>query len=94
MSMNMIPLSTLEAVKIPRSKIMGFPMEVTGFRGRGENTVGYIQSWLKVGPIAALTHFHMVKIEVSYHVFSEGHGYTSTASSLQHTTNCHGMTYW
>lgn len=68
LSMNMIPLSTLEAIEKPRSKIVGFLIEVTGFKGRGENTVGYIQLWLKVGPIASLTHFHMVKTEVSYHV--------------------------
>ena len=43
-------------------------MEVTGFRGRGEYTAGYIQLWLKVGPIASLARFHVVKMDVSYHV--------------------------
>ena len=44
-------------------------MEVTGFGGRGEYIVGHIQLWLKVGLIASLACFHVVKTEVSYHVF-------------------------
>ena len=50
--MNLIPLSTLQVAGIPESKIQGCPMEVTGFEGRGEYTIGHIQLWLKVGPIA------------------------------------------
>lgn len=65
---NLIPLNTLKVAKILESKILGFPMEVTGFGGRDEYTAGYIQLWLRVGPIASLTCFHVVKIEVSYHI--------------------------
>ena len=43
-------------------------MEVTGFGGRSEYTAGHIQLWLKVGPIASLARFHLVKIEVPYHI--------------------------
>ena len=43
-------------------------MELTGFRGRGEYTIGHIQLWLKVEPIASLARFHVVKIKVSYHI--------------------------
>ena len=43
-------------------------MEVTGFGGRGEYIVHHIQLWLKVGLIASLACFHVVKTEVSYHV--------------------------
>ena len=46
-------------------------MEVTGFGGRSEYTAGHIQLWLKVGLIASLAHFHVVKIEVSYHILLE-----------------------
>ena len=67
-SMNLIPLSTLQAAGISKRKIQGCPMEVTGFGGGGEYTAGHIQLWLKVGPIASLARFHMVKTEVSYHV--------------------------
>jgi len=67
-SVNLIPLSTLQAIGILESKIQGCPLEVTGFRGRGEYTASHIQLWLKVGPIASLVHFHVVKTEVSYHI--------------------------
>jgi len=65
---NLIPLSTLQAVGILERKIQGCPMKVTEFWGRGEYIAGHIQLWLKVRPIASLAHFHVVKIEVSYHV--------------------------
>ena len=67
-SVNLIPLSTLQAVGISERKIQGCPMEVIGFGGRGEYTAGHIQLWLKVGPIVSLARFHVVKTEVSYHV--------------------------
>ena len=40
---NLIPLSTLQAVGISERKIQGCLMEVTGFGGRGEYTVGHVQ---------------------------------------------------
>ena len=67
-SVNLIPLSTLQAPGISKRKIQGCPMEVTGFGRGGEYTAGHIQLWLKVGPIASLARFHVVKTEVSYHV--------------------------
>ena len=67
-SVNPIPLSTLQAVGISERKIQGCPMEVTRFGGRGKYTEGHIQLWLKVGPIASLAQFHVVKMKVSYHV--------------------------
>ena len=67
-SVNLIPLSTLQAAGISERKIQGCPMEVTGFGKRGEYTAGHIQLWLKVGPIASLAQFHVMKTEVSYHV--------------------------
>ncbi|XP_075633541.1 uncharacterized protein LOC142606008 [Castanea sativa] len=65
---NLIPLSILQATGILERKIQGCPMEVIGFGGSGEYTAGHIQLWLKVGPIASLARFHVVKTEVSYHV--------------------------
>ena len=54
-SVNLILLSTLQATGISKRKIQGCPIEVTRFGGRGEYTVGHIQLWLKVGPIASLS---------------------------------------
>ena len=67
-SINLISLSILQAAGISERKIQRCPMEVIGFGGRGEYTAGHIQLWLKVGPIAFLARFHVVKTEVSYHV--------------------------
>ena len=41
-SVNLIPLSTLQAAGISERKIQGCRMEVTGFGGRGEYTEGHI----------------------------------------------------
>uniref|UniRef100_A0A2N9G5E9 Retrotransposon gag domain-containing protein n=1 Tax=Fagus sylvatica TaxID=28930 RepID=A0A2N9G5E9_FAGSY len=64
---NLIPLSTIQAVEISQKKIQGAPMEIKGFGGIGEYTKGHIQLVLKVGPIVALTRFHIVDSVVPYH---------------------------
>uniref|UniRef100_A0A2N9G488 Uncharacterized protein n=1 Tax=Fagus sylvatica TaxID=28930 RepID=A0A2N9G488_FAGSY len=47
--LNLIPLSTLQAVDLPHQKIQGSPMEVTGFGGMTEHTMGHVQLVLKGG---------------------------------------------
>ena len=42
-SVNLIPLSTLQAAGILERKIQGCPMEVIGFGKRGKYTAGHIQ---------------------------------------------------
>ena len=64
---NLIPLSTLKAANIPQQKIQGAPIEVIGFGGTTEYTMGHIQLVLRVGSIVALTRFHVVNSEVPYH---------------------------
>ena len=39
---NLIPLSTLQAANVSQQKIQRSPMEVTGFRGVTEYTMGYV----------------------------------------------------
>ena len=41
-SINLIPLSILQAAGISERKIQGCPMEVTRFGGKGEYTAGHI----------------------------------------------------
>ena len=65
-SLNLIALSTLEAVGLAGKRILGAPMEITGFKGSAESTEGYVQLALRVGPI--VTKFHVINSEVSYHV--------------------------
>ena len=67
-SLNLIALSTLEAVGLVDRRILGAPMEITGFGGLVESIEGYMQLALRVGPIVTLTRFHVINAEVSYHV--------------------------
>ena len=41
-SLNLIALSTLEAMGLTSRRILGAPMEITGFGGSVESTEGYI----------------------------------------------------
>ena len=66
-SLNLVPASTLKAARIPLSRIAGAPIEVFGFVGIHECTIGSIQLVLKVGPIVALTRFYVIDSPVSYH---------------------------
>ena len=65
--LNLIPTSTLKAVGIPLSRIVEAPIEVFGFAGIHECTIRSIQLVLKVGPIVALTKFHVIDSPISYH---------------------------
>ena len=67
-SLNLIALSTLEAVGLIGRRILGAPIETIGLRGVVESTEGYMQLALRVSPIVALTRFHMINSEVSYHI--------------------------
>ena len=65
---NLVPLSTLQVAEISQKKIQGAPLEVRGFGGAAEYTKGHIQLVIKVGPIIALTRFHVIDSVVPYHV--------------------------
>ena len=67
-SLNLIALCTLEVMGLTGRRILGAPMEITGFGGSIESTEGYVQLALRVGPIVALTRFHVINLKVSYHV--------------------------
>ena len=67
-SLNLIVLSTLEVVGLTGRRILGAPVEITRFGGSAESTEGYVRLALRVGPIVALTRFHVINSEVSYHV--------------------------
>ena len=65
--LNLIPTSTLKAAKISLSRVTNTPIEVAGFARMQEHTTKSIQLVLKVGPIVALTRFHVINSAVSYH---------------------------
>ena len=41
-SLNLIALSTLQAIGLTSKRIQGAPMEITGFEGSAESTEGYV----------------------------------------------------
>uniref|UniRef100_A0A2N9FP82 Uncharacterized protein n=1 Tax=Fagus sylvatica TaxID=28930 RepID=A0A2N9FP82_FAGSY len=84
---NLIPLSTIQAVEISQKKIQGAPMEIKGFDGVGEYTKGHIQLVLKVGPIVALTRFQVVDSMVPITYYWEDLGCTNTSSFPPPITN-------
>ena len=67
-SLNLIVLSTLEIVGMDGKRILGAPVEITRFGGAAESTEGYVQLAVRVGPIVALTWFHVINSEVFYHI--------------------------
>ena len=86
-SLNLIPASTFKAAGIPLSKIVGAPIKVFSFTGIHECIIGSVQLVLKVGPIVALTRFHVSDSPVSYHIYLGGHRSTNTSLCHLLTTN-------
>ena len=66
--LNLIALSTLKVVGMTSRRILGALVEITGFGGVAESIEGYMQLALKVSPVVALTRFHVINSEVSYHI--------------------------
>lgn len=52
-SINIIFLSTLDAVGVPKYKIIHQPIEVSSFRGHKTHTLGFVNPDLTVGSIRA-----------------------------------------
>ena len=67
-SLKLIVLSTLEAIGMVGKRIMGALVDITGFGGATKSTKRYAQLALSVGLIVAMTRFHVINSEVSYHI--------------------------
>ena len=67
-SLNLIALSILETMGLTGRRILRAHMEITRFGEAAESTEGYMQLALRVGPIVALTRFHVINSKISYHV--------------------------
>ena len=67
-SLNLKVLSTLKAMGLTSRIILGAPIEITGFGRAVKSTEGYVQLTFRVGSIVALTRFHVINSEISYHV--------------------------
>ena len=67
-SLNLIPLSTLLPAGILRQRINHMPTTISGFGNGSEETVGHVLLVLQVGPVKALTCFHVINASTSYHI--------------------------
>lgn len=64
-SVNLVPLSTLNAMGISQGRIQGSPMGITGFGGTIDHTIGHTKLVLKFGPFVRLLRFHVIDSTVS-----------------------------
>ena len=60
-STNILPLLTFDALGILRERIIPKPMQVVAIGALQQNTLGHVSLDLKVGPIRALTLFHVME---------------------------------
>lgn len=65
-SLNIIPLSALDAVGIPRDKITKQLVEVSSFRGKSTYTMGFVNLDLNVGPRRTTHKFYVIDSQTTY----------------------------
>lgn len=66
-SLNIMPLSMLEVVQIPRDRMVEQPIEVSGIE-RKRNVYTWLQYWSEIWHIQVATHFHISDACMSYHL--------------------------
>mgnify|MGYP003743946007 CR=1 FL=1 len=67
-SSNILPLPTLDALGIPRDKIIPKPLWVARIGALQQNTLGHVSLDLRVGTIRAPTLTHVMERSISYHI--------------------------
>ena len=67
-STNILPLLTLDALGIPRERIIWEPLKVARIGSLQQCTLGHVSLDLRVGPIRASTFMHVRDGDTSYHV--------------------------
>lgn len=77
-SLNIMPLSMLEVVGIPESKIIDQSIEILGFGGNVPFTLSYTNLDLTMGPIRVVPRFHDIDARTSYHLLLESPGSINT----------------
>ena len=83
-STNILPFLTLDALVIPRERIIRKPLQVAGIGSLQQCTLGHVSLDLKVGPIGACTLMHVMDGDTSYHVIL-GHPWLHKAvASIYH----------
>lgn len=67
-SVNIMSVGTFESVKIPKTRLVKQPIEITGFAGARIRTLGHVTVDLAVGQIRTPTLFHVIKGDTTYHI--------------------------
>ena len=67
-STNILPLLTLDALGIPRERIIYEPLQVAGIGSLQQCTLGHAYLDLRVRPIKACILMHVMDGDISYHV--------------------------
>ena len=67
-STNILPPSTLDALSIPRERIIRGPLQVAGIGSLQQHTLGHVSLDLTLGPIRACTLMHVMNGDTLYHV--------------------------
>lgn len=63
-----MPLTTLEVVGFPSSRIIEQPIDVSNFGGNAFFTLGYIHLDRTIGPMQAATSFYVIDACTSYYL--------------------------
>lgn len=73
-SINVMPLSTLKKVGIPKEWIVKSLIGIMGFQGDKQKSLGYVIVDLVVAPIRTATKFHIIDAQTNYHMIA-GHSW-------------------
>ncbi|KAF7130216.1 hypothetical protein RHSIM_Rhsim10G0123700 [Rhododendron simsii] len=65
-SLNILPYSVFKAAGIPSSHLVNQPITISGFGNHSQQSMGFVQVDLIVGPIRSATKFHVIDSETTY----------------------------
>ena len=65
---NVILASTLKAMGVPKEKIVPRPITIYGINAQQQDTLGYVNIEVKVGPIKSRASFHVLDGATTYHM--------------------------
>lgn len=85
--LNVISPSVLVVVDVPREKITRQAIEVFGFRGKCEYTLGFVSLDPTVGPMRTANKFHGIDSPTTYHLLFEKPLITIIRPFLLHIIN-------
>lgn len=66
-SVNILPLVVFTAASIPTLRIIKSYISINRFRNSCEETIGYVEIDLKIGPIRYFTKLYVIDINMAYH---------------------------